>query len=207
MRIPSLAVFIAALAAVPRCGHAQSQWSAVVSGSAVGFGGASHIVEAEPGIPQQFKPASTVGGGLGIRRSFGSASVRLAFLYAQAGAGAYDDGQSAILNPGISLYQFSLLVGYRVWGAAEGASLELRAGPMLQKWGGEFTAAEPTRFGALGAIGVSAPITSGLNLEAEASLGVAGSPFDEGDLEDLGAEYEARSTWTRALSVGLALRF
>ena len=90
MRIQTLAVFIAAFAAAPRCGHAQSQWSAVVSGSAVGFGGASHIVEEQPGLPDQYKPASTVGGGASLRRGFGKASAQLAFLYAKAGAGAYE---------------------------------------------------------------------------------------------------------------------
>jgi hypothetical protein len=207
VRIQTLAVFIAAFAAAPRCGHAQSQWSAVVSGSAVGFGGASHIVEEQPGLPDQYKPASTVGGGASLRRGFGKASAQLAFLYAKAGAGAYGNGQSAIINPGLSLYQFSLLLGYRVLGTAEGAGLDLRAGPMLQKWGGDFTLTAPSRFGALGAIGVTAPLASGLDLEAEASLGVAGSPFAEPDFAELPADYEAKSTWTRALSLGLALRF
>ena len=150
---------------------------------------------------------STVGGGASLRRGFGKASAQLAFLYAKAGAGAYGNGQSAIINPGLSLYQFSLLLGYRVLGTAEGAGLDLRAGPMLQKWGGDFTLTAPSRFGALGAIGVTAPLASGLDLEAEASLGVAGSPFAEPDFAELPADYEAKSTWTRALSLGLALRF
>lgn len=179
----------------------------MASGSAVGFGGASHIVEEAPGLPEQIKPASTVGGGVSLRRGFGKGSVRLGFLYAKAGAGAYGNGHSAIINPGVSLHQLSLLAGYRVLGAADGASMELRAGPMLQQWDGSLALTSPTRFGGLGALGVSAPLTSSLNLEAEASLGVAGSPFDEPDLEELPAAYEAKSTWTRALSVGLALRF
>ncbi len=207
MRIQILAVFIAALAAVPRCGHAQSQWSAEVSGSAVGFGGASRIVEEEPGVPEQYKPASTVGGGASLRFARGKASARFGFLYAKAGAGAYGNGQSAIINPGLSLYQFSLLLGYRLAGRADGAALEVRAGPMLQKWGGDFTLTAPTRWGGLGAIGVTAPLMSGIDLAADASLGVAGSPFDDADFAELPVEYETRSTWTRALSVGVALRF
>lgn len=207
MRTRSLALMLVALVALPRGGEAQHPWSVMALGGAVGFGGASHVVGDAGDNVEQFKAASTVTGGVALSRSFGRGSARVMFTYGQAGATGIVGAQSLTVSPAFTLYQVALLAGYRLLGTNDGASLQVRIGPMMQAWSGDFSLDPPTRFGGMGALDVVAPLTGSLSLEAGASLGLAPSPFREEDFQGLPVEYELRSLWTRAASVGLSLRF
>jgi len=182
---------------------AQGPWSVFVGGGAAGFGGAS-TPGTDEDIEVQFKPTPTTRFHAGVAREFGRAGLTLDVSYAKAGLGGYTEGASYALNPGMTLWDFRLLVGYQVARLGEASSIRVALGPMLQSWSGEAIIDSRTNLGAAAAITVIAPISRSIGLLVSGSLGVAGSPFAQETLDDFGAA-EPASVWTRELGVGVRL--
>lgn len=182
---------------------AQGPWSVFVGGGAAGFGGASTPGTSED-IDVQFKPTPTTRFHVGVAREFGRGGVTLDASYAKAGLGGYTDGGSYALNPGMTLWDFRLLVSYEILKLGAASSLRVAVGPMLQSWSGEAIIDSRTNLGAAAAVTVIAPISKSVGLLVSGSLGVAASPFAQETLDDFGPA-EPASIWTRELGVGVRL--
>ncbi len=180
---------------------AQSPWSIFVAGGAAGFGGASRATDDLSEITQ-YKPGATTRFHLGAVRSFGRVAVALDASYAKAALNADGDGAWVGLNPAFTLYDLRLLVNYEIARIGTEATLQVGLGPMLQIWSGRAVNSTLARIGAAAAITLVAPISRRFALFTSGSVGVAGSPFDQASLDEVGL-FVQTNTWTRELLVGL----
>ena len=199
----SLMVTVLLVAGIVSCAFAQGPWSVFVGGGAAGFGGASTSGTTE-GVDIQFKPTPTTRFHVGAARELGRGGLTLDVAYAKTGLGGYSDGGSYALNPAMTLWDFRLLASYELVKPGKASSLRVAVGPMLQSWSGDAIIDTRTNLGAAAAITMIAPVAKGAALLVSGSLGVAGSPFAPGTLDDFGPA-EPASTWTRELGVGFRL--
>lgn len=180
---------------------AQDAWSIFIAGGAAGFGGASRDA-GDLGDISQYKPGATTRFHLGATRTFGRAGVTFDAAYAKASLNANGDGVWVSINPAFTLFDIRLLANYELARMGAGTTLNLGLGPMLQIWTGDAVTSTLTRLGAAAAITLAAPIAGRFALFTSGSLSVAGSPFDQASLDEVGA-FEPTNVWTRELAVGV----
>jgi hypothetical protein len=182
---------------------AQGPWSVFVGGGAAGFGGATEATGPVPdGDIAHYKPAPTTRLHLGFSRQFGRPGVLLDVSYAKAGLGGYLDGNSLSFNPALTLYDVRLLATWSLITLGNGSTFSAALGPMLQFWSGNAVNEAETRFGGAVAVTATAPLGRRVSLLASGSLAVAGSPFTQELLDEIGP-FKPVSLWTRELVLGL----
>jgi len=181
---------------------AQGPWSIFVAGGAAGFGGASKATTDVGADVSQYKPGATTRFHLGAARTFGRVSVAMDASYAKAALNADGDGVWVGINPGFTLYDIRLLANYELARLGTGTTLLIGLGPMLQIWSGRAVDNTLTRLGGAAALTFTVPVSTRFALFTSGSLGVAGSPFDQTTLDEVGL-FEPTNVWTRELAVGI----
>jgi hypothetical protein len=204
VRAPLLSVAAVLLTAAPL--PAQGAWSVLVAGGAVGFSAAAKASVDDVSEPEGFEPSATTRLRIGVERDLGKVAIRLGYGYAEMGLGSVGDAR-VILLPGFTMHEVALHVGYRLVTTKQGATVAGRIGPMVQLWEGPLIDDSRSRWGIQAGGTLEAPVAGHLSLIADGSLGLAGSPFEATDLDDLNISYELTNLWTRELAVGLRYRF
>jgi hypothetical protein len=132
----------------------------------------------------------------------GKAGITLDASYAKSGLGGYGSGGSYSISPAMTLYDVRLLASYQVFTLSRSTAVRLALGPMVQVWSGDAIIDAQTRFGGAAVFSVGVPVSRRAGVIISGSLGVAGSPFVEETLDNIGP-FEPATTWTRELTVGL----
>lgn len=206
MRTSSLlaATFLLAIG-VARAANAQGPWSVMATGGAMAFSDAARLTVDGVDEAEAFSAASTTSLRIGVERDLGRFGVRFGYGYAEAGLGTSGTWK-VIYSPALTLHELTLQAVYRLAGTPGNSMLTIRAGPLLQVWGGEAVDSR-SRWGGQAGLTVDAPLVAHLTLIADLSLGMAGSFLEESDLDPLGASYETLTLRTTEFAAGLRYRF
>lgn len=149
-------------------------------------------------------PTSDIAWNLGVDRSVGSVRIGAGISYVSSHL-MFEGPALTLTDPTTSMDQVVVSLVVRApllkVGTA-GAQLEAAVGPLVDFW--SITGSEGrTRFGGLGALEFSAPVSPKVGLLATASGAFSGSNFNEGEVADLGPEFEEATFWTWAFGLGL----
>lgn len=149
-------------------------------------------------------PTSDIAWNLGVDRSVGSVRIGAGISYVTSHL-TFEGPALALTDPTTSMDQVVVSLVVRApllkVGTA-GAQLEAAVGPLVDFW--SITGSEGrTRFGGLGALEFSAPVSPKVGLLATASGAFSGSNFTDEEIPDLGPEFEEATFWTWAFGLGL----
>lgn len=210
MRVTAAVSVVLALLSIPDCPLSAQQdrsWFVSIRAEPTAFGSAATTDAPVVGELSDFGPAANLRGGAAVGRRFGRWEGAIAGGYGKHGLRGTDGSSAVTLEPGYTLVTITATAAYALVTTPSGARVQLFAGPSVQFWSGQALPDSRTRVGALGGVGLLAPLAGRLSLDTFASLGVASSPVDADELADLDSSYEAGALWSRELGVGLRLSF
>jgi hypothetical protein len=150
-------------------------------------------------------PAPDLRGTLTVGRQFGRWEAAASGGYGTHGLRGSDGSSSVTISPGYTLATLGVTAAYAIVTTAQGARVQLFAGPTVSFWSGDAVPDSRTRLGGTGGVGLVAPVAGRLSVDAHAALGLASSPIDAEELADLDSDYETGAIWSRELGVGLRL--
>ena len=145
--------------------------------------------------------------GIALERQSGQYALGLQVRYAEAGV-ALVGPEVTIASEGVfTLVSISPEVVARIATLGSNTQLRVHAGPLVEIWD-IIDLDSRTRVGAQGSVSLDVPLGGRFRGAVVAGLGVAPSPYNEGEL-DLGGgapTYELRALWQRSFGVSLHYR-
>lgn len=203
----SLLALFAAGAQRPLPAQQARPWFVALRAVPTAFSAAASAENPEAEELSNLGPAPDLRGALAVGRRFGRWEGAVSGGYGTHGLRGSDGQRSATIEPGYTLVTLAITAAYALTTTERGARVQLFAGPTLQFWSGEAVPDSRTRLGGIGGLGVVAPITGRLSLDAHAALGLSASPIESEELADLDSTYEVGGLWSRELGLGLRLSF
>lgn len=175
-----------------------SAWRLQASAGHAWFGGG---VEDTTGGNLWGGPETTVAWNLGVDHTVGPVRIGAGLSYATSKL-RFEGQDISLVDNTIDMEQVVVSLVARApllkVGSA-GAALAVAAGPLVDFWS---LTGEPgrSRFGGLGALEFSAPVSQALHLLATATGSFSGSPYEEGEITP---EFQETTFWTWAFGLGV----
>jgi len=182
-------------------------WFVSIRAVPMSFGAAASTDEPASGDVPEFGPGQGLRAAVEAGRRFGRWELSLGGSYGKHGFRGSDGSATVTIEPGYTTAIATVTATYAVVHMGSGARLNLFAGPSMAFWSGEAVAEDRTLFGGRGGVGVIAPLTEALSLDAHAALGLSQGPIRDDDLADLESRYDSGTLWSREFGIGLRISF
>jgi len=206
-RTASSIVLILSCVGFPLTAQQARPWFVSLGAMPMAFGAAASSDDPTAGEVPELGPAAGLRVGLGVGRRFGRWEVSVGGSYGKHGFRGTDGSATVTIEPGYTTVITTVTAAYAMVRTGSGARLDLFAGPSLAFWSGEAVPEDRTLFGGRGGIGVVAPLTAALSLDAHAAMGLSQGPIRDEDLADLESSYDSGTVWSREFGVGLRVSF
>lgn len=196
---PAVLLLAAGLASTARA--QSSTWRLTATAGHTWFGGG---IKDTTGGGFWGGPTSEIAWNLGVDRSAGAVRIGLGVSYVSSHL-TVGDTVFSVTDPSVDMDQVVVSLVLRaplLKVGTGGAALEAAVGPLVDFW--SLTGEDGrSRFGGLGALEFSAPISEKVGLLATASGAFSGSYFTDDEIAIIGPDVEEATFWTWAFGLGV----